>query len=248
MGLKPKRLVVFMHALENVILYTFREPELLVEALTHSSFGHEHSCPYNERLEFLGDSILGYVISEELYSTFPKLDEGILSKLKSVLVSSNILAEKAIWLCLGQYLRLGKGEVKAGGDKKPSILADAMEALIGAISLDGGLEMGRRFILVLYEDDVLNASLELKNSIDFKTLLQEKLQKYGLKLPTYSVAREDGPAHNRRFQVKVCVADYQGPSGMGSSKKNAQQDSARQLLKDEHFWKEYVPGLFLKSF
>ncbi len=225
-----------MRALGEKINYEFQTEALLTEALTHSSFGYENECGYNERLEFLGDSILGYVISSELYHRFPNHAEGNLSKLKSVLVSSTTLAKKAKELQLGSYLRLGKGETRAGGEQKPSILADAMEALIGALERDGGLEVAKAFILNLFRDDLNGATLDLKNNVDFKTLLQEKLQEQGLGLPRYSVASEEGPAHDRRFQVQIFVADHVGPVGVGTSKKNAQQECARQLLEDEQFW------------
>lgn len=226
-----------MQALEEIIGYKFKQTQLLVEALTHSSYGYENQCSFNERLEFLGDSILGYVISHELYCTFPRQQEGNLSKLKSVLVSSTNLAEKAREIGLGEFLHLGKGEAKGGGREKTSILADAMEALIGAVELDGGLEASRTFILKLYQKDIQGATLDIKNNVDFKTLLQEKLQEQGLGLPRYTVAHEDGPAHNRRFQVQVMVASHKGPVGIGTSKKNAQQECARLLLEDAHFWK-----------
>jgi len=223
--------------------YKFKNPELLARALTHSSFGYEKSCSHNERLEFLGDAILGYVISRELFLFFPEEDEGTLSKLKSVLVSSRTLAKKARELSLGLWLRLGKGEEKAGGRRKPSILADAMEALIGAISLDSGFRQAESFIKRLYKDDVESATLEIKHAVDFKTLLQEKLQERSLGLPAYRVAREEGPAHDRRFLVQVSVGDYDGPIGEGPSKKKAQQASAQKLLEDSVFWNSVAGGL-----
>lgn len=227
-----------MSGLEKRIHYQFKNEMLLKEALTHSSFGYEHHCLFNERFEFLGDSVLGYVISRELFLKFPKEPEGVLSKMKSVLVSAPTLAKKANELGLGRELMLGKGEKRAGGHKKPSILADAMEALIGAIVLDGGLECADRFICELFANDVATASLELKNSVDFKTLLQEKLQEIGLGLPNYQVVREEGPAHNRKFHVSVSVGDHSGSVAIGTSKKNAQQECAKLLLNDTEFWEK----------
>ncbi|CAM2066804.1 ribonuclease III [Sulfidibacter corallicola] len=229
-----------MDEFQEIINYQFRNKDLLLQALTHSSYGYEKSVPHNERLEFLGDSILGYVVSRNLFLQFRDENEGTLSKLKSVLVSSKTLARKAKQIGLGKVLRLGKGERKAGGSAKTSILADAVEALIGAVSLDGGLEKADEFIHFLLGDDIANATLEIKNSVDFKTLLQEKLQEQGLGLPRYILESEEGPAHNRIFRVRAEVGDYQGPSGNGSSKKNAQQESARLFLDDERFWKEYL--------
>lgn len=228
-----------MEALEQRIRYRFKQPEHLVEALTHSSYGYENQTSYNERLEFLGDAILGYVISKALFLRFPKEPEGVLSKMKSVLVSAPFLAKKARDIGLGENLRLGKGENKAGGRRKPSILADAMEAVIGAIALDGGMEEAESFINLLFEEDVQNASLEIKNAVDFKTLLQERLQEYGLGLPKYVLDREEGPAHNRRFCVHVEIADYKGPSAVGTSKKNAQQECARKFIEERAFWERY---------
>ncbi len=229
-----------MEEFQTGVNYHFRDAALLAMALTHSSYGYENSCPHNERLEFLGDAILGYVVSRELFLHFPNENEGTLSKLKSVLVSSQTLARKAREISLGAYLKLGKGEQKAGGRRKPSILADAMEALIGAISLDKDLAAAEAFIKLIYKDDIKNATLDIKNAVDFKTLLQERLQEKALGLPSYRVAREEGPAHNRRFLVRVSVGDYEGPIGRGSSKKLAQQDSAKQLLEDRDFWHNHA--------
>ncbi|CAM2007885.1 ribonuclease III [Acanthopleuribacter pedis] len=229
---------VVMDRLEEIIQYRFDKKELLLQALTHSSYGYERSVPHNERLEFLGDSILGYVVSRNLYLQFPNKNEGTLSKLKSVLVSSKTLARKAKEIQLGEVLRLGRGERKAGGHKKTSILADAVEALIGAVSLDGGLDKADELINVLFGEDIANATIEIKNAVDFKTLLQEKLQEQGLGLPKYILKSEEGPAHSRVFRVCAEVGGYAGPVGEGTSKKNAQQESARLLLDDTNFWNE----------
>ena len=229
-----------MDDLEERIGYRFEDSGLLAQAMTHSSHGYENNCPHNERLEFLGDSILGYIISRELFLRFRKDHEGTLSKLKSVLVSAQTLADKARELDLGAHLRLGRGEERAGGREKASILADAMESLIGALSLDGGLDAAEKLILDLYRHDIKHATIDIKNAVDFKTLLQERLQEHALGLPRYLVVREEGPAHDRRFQVKITVAGYNGPLGSGTSKKGAQQECARLLLEDDHFWKSYT--------
>lgn len=225
------------------IEYQFNNRALLDEALTHSSYGYENQTPFNERLEFLGDAILGYVVARELFVHFPTENEGTLSKLKSVLVSADTLAKKAKALGLGANLRLGKGELKAGGRRKRSILADAVEALIGAVAMDGGLPAAEAMILAMFGNEISSATLEIKHSTDFKTLLQERLQEQSLGLPTYRVIQEEGPPHDRRFRVQVFVADYCGPVGLGTSKKNAQQDCARLLLDDTCFWDEVVPKL-----
>jgi len=229
-----------MDEIEGRIGHCFDNRELLVQALTHSSYGYENSCPHNERLEFLGDSILGYIISRELYLRFRADHEGTLSKLKSVLVSAQTLATKAREIGLGKHILLGKGEKKAGGRDKQSILADAMESLFGALSLDGGFEAVERFIQLLYSEDIRNATIYIKNAVDFKTLLQERLQEHALGLPRYLVVKEEGPAHNRIFKVRILAGDFKGPLGSGSSKKNAQQECARLLLEDQAFWKEYA--------
>ena len=231
-----------MDVFERRIQYRFRDQELLDRALTHSSYGYENHCPHNERLEFLGDSILGYVISKKLFTRFPDKDEGTLSKLKSVLVSSRSLARKAKTLELGKMLRLGKGERKGGGQKKHSILADAMEALIGAITLDGGLEEAEAFIGFIYDDEVERATLAIKNAVDFKTRLQERLQELGLGLPNYHLYKEEGPPHGRVFHVRAEIGGYEGPPGSGTSKKSAQQESARLFLAEEGFWRQYEKG------
>ncbi|MDJ0840107.1 MAG: ribonuclease III [Acidobacteriota bacterium] len=229
-----------MEDIERRIGYKFKKKELLGQALTHSSYGYENSSPHNERLEFLGDSILGYVISRELFLRFQADHEGTLSKLKSVLVSAQSLAEKARELELGEHLRLGRGEAKAGGKNKQSILADAMESLFGALSLDGGFQAAEDLIMKLYGEDIRNATIDIKNSVDFKTLLQERLQERALGLPRYHVIKEEGPAHNRRFVVCIVVGDYEGPVGTGTSKKGAQQECARLLLEDDAFWEAHT--------
>lgn len=231
-----------MTSFEERIGYTFQNRALIAEALTHSSFGYENQSAYNERLEFLGDAILGYVVSRELFTQFPDKNEGILSKLKSVLVSSKTLARKSRDIGLAEMLRLGKGETKAGGHKKTSIRADALEALIGAISLDGGLGEAEKFILNILGEEIRSATIDIKNATDFKTLLQEKLQHRAWGLPTYTLEQEDGPAHKRVFRMRISVGKHQGPMGEGSSKKNAQQDAARQLLEDKIFWETYEPA------
>ncbi len=226
-----------MRALEEKIDYTFKKRQLLKEALTHSSYGYENNRPYNERLEFLGDSVLGYFVSRTLFHQFPEEPEGILSKMKSVLVSASVLSKKAKELSLGESLYLGRGEKKAGGDKKPSILADAMEAMIGAILLDGGLNEAERFINRIYREDFEKVTREIKNAVDFKTVLQEKAQELGLGLPAYVVDAVEGPAHSRRFRIHVELGNHHGPSAEGTSKKSAHQECAKKLLNDESFWR-----------
>jgi len=203
----------------------------LEEALTHKSYSHERAGlpapPHNEKLEFLGDSILGLVVCEYLYAYFPKLDEGGLSKIKSVVVSAHFLSEKAKAIGLGPVLRLGKGEEKSGGRERPALLADAMESLIGAVYLCGGLDAARTFILSLLEKDLQQAQ---KGHLaqDYKTLLQEHFQRTQKTAPQYHVVREWGPDHNRSFEVECTLGGKILSKGTGKSKKEAEQDAAHQ--------------------
>lgn len=227
-----------MTPIERTLNYRFNNPELLSRALTHSSFGNEHQVPDYERLEFLGDAILGMIVSRELFQAFPNEKEGTLSKLKSVLVSTEVLAEKARKLSIGENMRFGRGEKRSRGARKTNILADAMEALIGAIYLDRGLDQADAVVRQLYGDEIRSATLELKEKSDFKTRLQERLQEFGLGLPRYELIDSTGPDHNRTFQFRVFVGERPGPIGTGSSKKAAHQDCARALLEEEDFWRE----------
>jgi ribonuclease-3 len=201
------------------------------EALTHKSYSHERAGlpapPHNEKLEFLGDSILGLVVCEYLYAYFPTVDEGGLSKIKSVVVSAQFLSQKAKDIELGSALRLGKGEEKSGGRERPALLADAIEALIGAVYLCGGLEAARNFILSMLEKDLRQAQ-KGQISKDYKTLLQEHFQRTQKQAPQYRVAREWGPDHNRSFEVECTLGDQVLSKGTGKSKKEAEQDAAHR--------------------
>ena len=212
--------------LQRKLEHEFAEPNLLVQALTHRSFG----SPHNERLEFLGDSILNFVIADELYRQFPKLREGELSRLRASLVREQALFELAQKLALGDALRLGEGELRSGGVTRPSILADAVEALVGAIFLDAGFETARGVIRGLYRDHLvaLDPSQSRK---DPKTLLQELLQAQHLPLPSYEVVATHGAAHSQTFEVD-CVVERLGirASGSGTSRRLAEQDAARRAL------------------
>jgi ribonuclease-3 len=203
----------------------------LNEALTHKSYAHERAGlptpPHNEKLEFLGDSILGLVVCEYLYAYFPSVDEGGLSKIKSVVVSAQFLSEKAKDIGLGAVLRLGKGEEKSGGRERPALLADAIEALIGAVYLCGGLEAARTFILSMLEKDLQQAQMG-HLSKDYKTLLQEHFQRTKKLAPMYRVVREWGPDHNRTFEVECTLGTTVLSKGTGKSKKEAEQDAARR--------------------
>lgn len=208
------------------LTYTFRQPELLERALTHRS---KSNVNY-ERLEFLGDSVLGFSISSELYNRYPNLDEGELTRLRASLVNKNTLAALARDIELGNHLRLGEGELKSGGFDRESILADSLEALFGAVSKDSSIDEAMRVILHLYRDRL--ATLD-PHSIpkDPKTKLQEYLQKLSLPTPTYLVREVTGEPHSQNFVVECQVSGLDNPvRGHGSSRRHAEQEAAAQAL------------------
>jgi ribonuclease-3 len=205
--------------------YHFVEPKLLQQALTHRS----HSTPHNERLEFLGDSILNFIVAAELYQRFPRMREGELSRLRASLVREQSLHEVANRIGLGDYLRLGDGELKSGGFRRPSILADAVEALIGAVYLDGGFDAARRAVLELYGELLGNVEAHATADKDPKTQLQEWLQSRKHPLPQYNVIATHGAAHDQRFDVECVIADLGLRTlGSGSSRRLAEQEAARR--------------------
>ncbi len=205
-----------------------RDPRLFVAALTHRS----SPGPNNERLEFLGDAVLNLVIAQQLYLVFPSASEGDLSRLRARLVSGEPLAEVATQLALGEALQLGSGELKSGGFRRQSILADALEAVCGALFLDGGLDAARVVIERLFQPriEALPAPQSLK---DAKTRLQEHLQSQGLTLPRYLVDRIEGEAHEQTFHV-VCEVVELGlrAEGSGSSRRRAEQEAAERVLRE----------------
>ncbi|WP_455209027.1 ribonuclease III [Kaarinaea lacus] len=207
--------------------YKFSDLTLLTEAITHRS---KHSIN-NERLEFLGDSILGYVISSELFQRFPLAREGQLTRGRAALVRGETLAEIALDMDLGDYLHLGPGELKSGGHRRKSILADAMEAIIGAIYLDGGLEAARQHILAIYADKLQCLSLEEVGK-DPKTQLQEYLQARKQPLPNYEVVTTTGSDHEQVFEVSCKVSILSRTvKGAGRSRRKAEQEAASKVLK-----------------
>ena len=203
-----------------------RSPELFVSALTHRSFGGKH----NERLEFLGDVVLSFVVSEWLYRTFPEADEGLLTRYRAHLVNGETLADLAVQVGLGDRLNLGGGELKSGGFRRRSILADALEALFGALYLDGGVEAAKRCIEPLLQSRVqaLPSLVALKDS---KTRLQERLHGVGLPLPVYTVEAVSGEPHEQVFRVR-CEIAAQGlvTQGIGPSRRRAEQLAAEEAL------------------
>jgi ribonuclease-3 len=212
--------------LQRRIGYDFSRPDLLAQALTHRS----HGTPHNERLEFLGDSVLNCVIAAELFHRFGKLAEGDLSRLRANLVRQEALHQVAQTLELGEQLQLGEGELKSGGFSRPSILADAFEALIGAIFLDGGFPAARECVLRLYQS--LLEGLDPKApGKDPKTLLQELLQAKRIALPQYSVVATQGAAHSQKFEVECLIPELSvRTTGSGSSRRIAEQEAAMRAF------------------
>jgi len=212
--------------LERRLGHQFRDPDLARQALTHRSFG----APHNERLEFLGDSLLNCAVATILYERFPQLPEGDLSRLRAALVNQRSLSEAAVKLGLGDRLRLGEGELKSGGFRRESILADALEALCAALYLDGGLDAARLGMLRWLESGLPNEQLlgELK---DPKTQLQELLQARGLPLPRYSIESVEGELHAQLFRVRCEVEPLNARAeGEGSSRRRAEQAAAARVL------------------
>lgn len=203
--------------------HVFAQPRLLQRALTHRSYAPEH----NERLEFLGDSVLGCVIANYLYNNYPQLTEGELSRLRSSLVREDTLALLAQQLDLGSHLRLGEGERKSGGFRRPSILADALEALFGAALLDGGFAAAEKTILGLYIPYLAQVDVRTLGK-DAKTLLQEHLQGKRIPLPTYTIIATEGQAHEQSFEVECAIPSLKiSTRGTGSSRRNAEQQAAQ---------------------
>ncbi|SRR6266540_71118 len=220
-------------ALEERLGYRFRDRGLLEHALTHRSKAHEDPSGGvidNESLEFLGDAVLGLVIADALFRTFPEFSEGPKSKIKAMIVSTQSLAELAEQLGLGDHMILGRGEEKTGGRRKQALLADTCEALIAAVYLDGGLEAARQFIV-----RELGAAVEAAGQPDYfgrdhKSRLQEALQALGRPLPVYRVAGEVGPDHRKLFHIEVIVGSETLAQGVGRTKKDAEQDAAKAAL------------------
>ncbi len=213
--------------IEQKLDYDFKDPSLLETALTHSSYANEFSCPSNERLEFLGDALLGCVVSVLLYEKYPSYAEGDLSKIRSRVVSGANFAKYAEALGLGERIRLGKGEESTGGRKRESNNADAFEALVGALYLDAGY--GKTFEVVsrLFRDAIEQGDFPR----DSKTELQEVSQSVFGKTPEYRVLSEEGPQHERTFTVEVRIPSELTGTGRGRSKRQSEQSAARDALR-----------------
>ena len=220
-----------MQELEKKLNYTFRNQELLREALNHSSYANEHRSQglgSNERLEFLGDSVLGVTVADFLYRHFPDMPEGDLSKLRSSLVCTQSLSDFARQISLGDYLFLGKGESNTGGADRSSILENAFEALIAAVYLDGGMENAEKFVLAFLSPAVETHHINFK---DYKTTLQEVVQQNPDENVNYVLVGESGPDHNKVFEVEVHLNSNVIGKGKGRSKKSAEQEAAKEALK-----------------
>lgn len=212
--------------LYKAIGYTFKDESLIEQALTHRSAAKQH----NERLEFLGDAILGMVIADRLFSQFPSVPEGKLTRMRSTLVKGDTLAELAREANMGELLKLGPGEMKSGGNRRSSILADAVEAILGAIYLDSGIDATRDVILRLWQSRIakLDPNAHPKDS---KTRLQEYLQSKKLPLPEYDVLSISGKDHDQTFKVSCHIADFTQPIvATGNSRRKAEQEAARLTL------------------
>ena len=220
-----------MKELEKKLNYTFKNGELLKNALTHSSYANENRAEgisSNERLEFLGDSVLGFVTAKHLYSMQPTLSEGKMTRLRAELVCEQSLHGVALDLDLGRYLRMGHGEEKNGGRTRPSILADAVEAVIAAMFLDGGIAAPASFI----ERMILSPeSIEAHHAADYKTELQELVQQKSGQVLTYAPTGESGPDHAKMFSASVSLNGEVIGEGSGRTKKEAEQAAACQALK-----------------
>ncbi len=220
-----------MHELQTSIGYSFARLDLLIQALTHSSSLNEgtESSSHNERFEFLGDAILNFVISEYLIIQFQEADEGALSRMKARMVSKNTLVKLSKHLALGIYLHLGQGEELSAGRQKPSLLADTLEALIAAVYLDGGFSAAQQFVLNIYREEFDLLRLN-GNTADDKSQLQEICQQqFGL-LPVYNLHHTSGPDHRRIFEVGVHLKGEQYGTGTGNTKKEAEQQAAKQAV------------------
>lgn len=220
-------------ALQQVLGVSFRDPSLLRQALIHGSFANENPTltpVANERLEFLGDAVLGLVVAAKLYLDFPDLSEGEMTKLRALLVRGNTLARVASGIGLGNYLYLGKGEQAGGGRDKPANLARALEAVVGATYLDRGLDEARHLILRLLDAD-LQSLANRGAPADYKSELQELFQAREQQAPTYHVLEATGPDHDKTFTVEVRLGNTVLGRGSGKSKKAAETDAAHAILK-----------------
>jgi len=220
----------FLEELQDKLGYRYNDPELLVRALTHSSYANERHMEHNERLEFLGDAVLELCISNVLFSRFPRAAEGHLTRLRAALVSEPSLARLARSLTLGDYLFLGRGEKQQGGQDRDSVLADTLEAILGSIYLDSGYDGAFQCISALFEDLIPENVQVLPASKDFKSRLQEKTQELFRARPVYSLLESYGPEHEKIYRVQVELPDGTCIEARAGSVKKAEQKTACKAL------------------
>lgn len=225
-----------MERLEKEIGYKFKNQALLKTALTHTSYAYEKNIQSNEKLEYLGDSILEFISSEYLYNNYPKLKEGEMTKVRATVVCENSLYKIAQKHHFGDMLYLGKSELASGGKNRPAILADSVEAVIAAIYLDGGVEEARKFIIENLKEEIKIAS-ENVGQKDYKTVLQEKLQIKGEVIIEYVIIKEKGPDHDKEFEAEVRCNKKPLAQGIGRTKKQAEMQAAKQALENMKFSK-----------
>ena len=220
-----------MNTLQEKLNYKFKNEDLLINALTHSSYANEvrNGVSSNERLEFLGDSVLSIIVSEYIYKKFGDLPEGELTKIRASLVCEKSLCQFSREMDLGQYLRLGKGEEKGGGRERDSILADAFEAVLAAMYLDGGFDVAKAHVLRFIKDELYNHN-ETEAFKDYKTALQEIIQRNPEESVTYILTNETGPDHDKVFEVEVRLNSNTIGRGKGKNKKQAEQFAAKEAL------------------
>ena len=215
--------------LEENIRYTFKNKQLLKTALTHTSYAYEHGVQSNEKLEFLGDSILEFVSSEYMYNKYTNLKEGELTKVRATVVCEKSLYKIAKLHNFSEFLYLGRSEIMTGGNKRPAILADSVEAVIAAMYIDGGLEPAKRFIIDNLKDEIEVATKHVGEK-DYKTVLQEELQKNGDVKIEYKIIKEYGPDHDKTFEAEVYLNGKALATGVGKSKKGAEMQAAKKAL------------------
>ena len=220
-----------LEKLENEIKYTFKNKELLKKALTHTSYANEKRIESNEKLEFLGDSILEFISSKYLYSNYPSLKEGEMTKVRATVVCEKSLYKIAKKHNFSEFLYLGKSEQLTGGKNRPAILADSVEAIIAAMYLDGGLKEVEKFIINNLKEEIEIATKHVGDR-DYKTVLQEKLQEHGDVKIVYEITKEEGPDHNKSFEAQVSLNGKVLAKGKGKSKKEAHMQAAKKALEN----------------
>ena len=220
-----------MERLEKSLNYRFSNKELLKKALTHTSYAYEHNVESNEKLEFLGDSILEFISSTYLFENYSNLKEGEMTKVRATVVCEKSLYKVAKMHNFSDFLYLGKSERQTGGEDRPAILADSVEAVIAAMFLDGGIEVAQKFIIDNLKDEIEIASKNVGQK-DYKTVLQEKLQENGEVIIKYTILKEIGPDHDKTFEAQVECNHKKLAIGTGKSKKQAEMEAARKALEN----------------